>query len=193
MMRFIVLALAAFGLAGCRMAASDRPIFTAADAADAPALKPGLWALVEPGCRFNIRAAPEKWPGCATALALRDGAALDVRKGLTGKRSVLIAGGDPAIVQTETEEDGRKTYVYLGLRPLAADGDGTITRARVWPAECPRPPVSRARRAPPPVDTCAMRGQGAVRQAVEASEGTAFGGGADDTGRTAYWIRDKDR
>jgi hypothetical protein len=193
MMRFVVLAVAVLGLAGCRMVASDRPLFTSADTGDAPALKPGLWALVEPGCRFNIRSAPEKWPECATPLALRDGAALDARKGLTGKRSVLIAGGDPAIVQTETDEDGHKTYVYLGLRPLAADGDGTITRARVWPADCPRPPVSRARRAPIPPDTCQMRGQGAVRQAVAASEGPAFAGEAGDTGRVAYWIRDKDR
>lgn len=193
MMRFVVLVLVTLGLAGCRLAGSDRPLFNSSDTTDAPALKPGLWALVEPGCRFNIRSAPEKWPDCATAMALRDGAASDVGKGQTGKRRVLIAGGDPAIVQAETDEDGRKAYVYMGLRPLAADGDGTITRARVWPAQCPPPPISRARRAAPPPDTCAMRGQAAVRQAVEASEGPAFVGGADDTGRTAYWIRDKDR
>jgi hypothetical protein len=188
MTRFAVLALVALCLSGCRIAASDRPVFTPADAADAPALKPGLWALIEPGCRFNTRIAPEKWPDCAAALALRDGAAIDARKGQTGKRSVLIAGGDPAIIQTETDEDGRKAFVYLGLRPLAADGDGTITRARVWPAQCPP-----ARRGAPPGDTCLLRGQGPVRNAVAASEGAAFAGEKDDTGRVAYWIRDKER
>lgn len=194
MTRFVAVALLALGLAGCRMVSSDRPVFTPADAGDAPALKPGLWALIEPGCRFNTRTAPEKWPDCATALALRDGAASDAKKGQTGKRSVLIVGGDPAIIQTETDEDGRKTFVYLGLRPLAADGDGTITRARIWPADCPPPPPPpRARRAPPPSDTCLMRGQGPVRAAVAASEGAAFAGEAGDTGRVAYWLRDKDR
>lgn len=193
MMRFVALAVALFCLAGCRMASSDRPVLTTADTADAPALKPGLWALIEPGCRFSTRAAPEKWPECATPLALRDGAAMDVKKGQSGRRGVLIAGGDPAIVQTETDEGGRRAYVYFGLRPLAADGDGAITRARVWPAQCPPSPVSRSRRAPPPSDTCTLRGQGAVRQAVAASEGAAFAGQADDTGRVAYWIRDKDR
>lgn len=189
---FAVLALAALCLAGCRMASSDRPVFNAADTADAPALKPGLWALIEPGCRFNTRTAPEKWPDCATPLALRDGAAMDVKKGQTGRRNVLIAGGDPAVIQAETDEDGRRAYVYFGLRPLAADGDGTITRARIWPAQCPPPPPQR-RRGPPPADSCSMRGQGPVRNAVASSEGAAFAGETGDTGRVAYWIRDKDR
>jgi hypothetical protein len=194
MTRLIVLALVALGLCGCRMASSDRPVFSSADTADAPALKAGLWALIEPGCRFNTRTAPEKWPDCATALALRDGAAIDAGKGQTGKRSVLIVGGDPAIIQTEAEEDGRRAFVYLGLRPLAADSDGTITRARVWPAACPpAAPTPRGRRGPPRSDPCQMRGQGPVRAAVAASEGVAFAGEAGDTGRIAYWLRDKDR
>jgi hypothetical protein len=190
MMRFVALALATLCLGGCRMVTSDRPVFTSVDATDAPAMKPGLWALIESGCRFNTRTAPEKWPDCATALALRDGAAIDAGKGQTGRRSVLIAGGDPAIIQTEADEDGRKTFVYLGLRPLAADGDGTITRARIWPAQCPQ---SSRHGGAPSGDTCLLRGQGSVRNAVAASEGPAFAGEKDDTGRVAYWIRDKDR
>ena len=193
MTRFIVLALVALGLGGCRMVSSDRPIFSSADAADAPALKPGLWALIEPGCRFNTRTPPEKWPECATALALRDGAASDAKKGQGGKRRVLIAGGDPAIIQTETDEEDIKGFVYLGLRPLAADGDGTITRARIWPADCPPSPPPRGRRAPPPSDPCMMRGQGPVRAAVAASEAASFSGEAGAVGRVAYWLRDKDR
>lgn len=195
MTRFVTLALMALCLGGCRVAASDRPIFSSADAADAPALKPGLWALVEPGCRFNTRAAPEKWPDCATALTLRDGAASDARKDQSGKRRVLIAGGDPAIIQSETDEGDGRGFVYLGLRPLAADSDGTITRARIWPADCspPPPPPPRGRRAPPPSDPCRMRGQGPVRAAVAASEGAAFSGETGAGGRVAYWLRDKDR
>jgi hypothetical protein len=191
MTRLIVFALVALSLGGCRMVTSEQPIFTSADSADAPPLKSGLWALVEPGCRFNVRTAPEKWPDCATALALRDGAAMDVRMGETGKRSVLIAGGDPAVIQAATDDEGRTRYAYLGLRPLAADGDGVITRARVWPAQCPPSPPSR--RPGPPSDSCLLRGKGPVRQAAAASEAAAFAGQADDAGRLAFWIRDRDR
>jgi hypothetical protein len=191
MTRFWVLALVALSLGGCRMVTSDRPVFTSGDAADAPALKSGLWALIEPGCRFNVRTAPEKWPECATALVLRDGAAIDARTGQTTRRSILIVGGDPVVIQAGTEEDGRKGFAYLGLRPLAVDADGAVTRARVWPAQCP--PAPPGRRGPSPGDTCLMAGQGQVRRAVAASEGPAFAGQADDPGRVAYWIRDRDR
>lgn len=189
MSRKLVLVLALLGLGGCRMAVSERPLFTVADAADAPALKPGLWALVESGCRFNTKAAPEKWPDCATPLALRDGAAVAVRRGESPRRNaVLIAGGDPAVLQADaTDEDGTsgRKFAYFGLRPLAADADGTVTRARVWPAQCPQAKADS--------DTCLIRGQAAARRAIAQSEAGAYAGTPQDAGRTAYWIRDSDR
>jgi hypothetical protein len=189
MSRNLVLVLALLCLGGCRMATSERPLFTVADAADAPVLKPGLWALVETGCRFNTKTAPEKWPDCATPLSLRDGAAVAVKRGESSRRNaVLIAGGDPVVLQADATDEGGaagRKFAYFGLRPLAADEDGTVTRARVWPAECP---VGKGA-----ADTCVVRGQAAARRTVAQSETAAYAGTPQDAGRIAYWIRDSDR
>ena len=189
MSRKLVLVLVLLSLGGCRLATSERPLFTVADSADAPALKPGLWALVEVGCRFNTKAAPEKWPDCATPLALRDGAAVSVKRGESPRRNaVLIAGGDPAVLQADATNEGGATgrrFAYFGLRPLAADGDGTVTRARLWPAECVGGKGKSA--------ACPVRSQAAARRAVAQSEAAAYAGIPQAAGRIAYWIREGDR
>lgn len=189
MSRSLVMVLVLLSLGGCRIVSSDRPLFTVADAADAPALKPGLWALVEVGCRFNTKTTPEKWPDCATPLALRDGAAMAVKRGESSRRNaVVIAGGDPAVLQAEDTDEGGtagRRFAYFGLRPLAVDGDGTVIRARVWPAECAG---GKGRS-----DACPVRSQAAARRAVAQSEAAAYAGTPQAAGRIAYWIRDRDR
>lgn len=206
--------LLALALCACGMVSSDRPLFGAPDTRDAPVLKAGLWALVEPGCKFNLRNPPTKWPDCAQAIELRDGTARDVKPNSSGERdepvSYLLAAGDPAILQAQAPKDpgARKApFVYFGLRPLASDLDGTIIRARIWPALCAKPqpdgaagPPARPARLLPglvagkdALANCLARGQGPVRNAVAQSEAWSFTGAKDEAGLTAYWLRDESR
>lgn len=203
--------LSALGLCACGMVSSDRPLFGPLDTRGAPVLKSGLWALVEPGCKFNLRAPPAKWPDCAQPLELRDGTARDVKPDSGGERnepvSYLLAAGDPAILQARAPPDQgarRASFVYFGLRPLASDPDGVIIRARIWPGLCARPQSAAVNRRPArllpglvaekgAMANCLARGQGPVRTAVARSEAWAFTGAGDEAGLTAYWLRDESR
>ncbi len=219
MLRTLTLILAAMSLASCGMVSSDRPLFGPLDARAAPVLKPGLWALVQPGCKLNLRASPKKWPDCAQAAELRaDGTAIlirrDTRADIEHETTWLVAAGDPAVLQVQgPKEDGklRAPYVYFGVRPLASDIDGVIIRARVWPAFCARPQSA----GPPPAAAkgkarsskalagltpgkgpnanCLARGQLPVRNAVIQSESWAFVNDRDEPGVTAYWVRDPEK
>ena len=211
MPRSLVLILAALCLSGCGMVSSERPLFGQADARGAPVMRSGLWALIEPGCRFNVRSPPAKWPDCAHVIDLRDGVATNAKAEdagrFEGSTTFLIAADDPAVVQALGPKDGssRGAYVYFGLRPMAADADGMILRARVWPAMCaPQGAASAARgkaKGPmllaglvggkSPQSNCLARAAAPVRNAVKLSEAGAFQGTPNDTGREIHWIRDR--
>lgn len=214
MLRNLVPILAALALGGCGMVSSDRPLFGPLDARGAPVLKPGLWALVQPGCKLNLRSSPKRWPDCAQAAELHDGVAVlirqDTKSEVEHETTYLLAAGDPAVLQVQGPKDAgrpRAPYVYFGVRPLASDLDGVIIRARVWPAYCSRPqtgggPPPKAK--PPkalaglvpgkgPNANCLARGQAPVRNAVIQSEAWAFSGERDEGGVTAYWVRDPGR
>jgi hypothetical protein len=67
-MRGIVLVLAIAMLCGCtNQVRSTDPWFTKADAADAPSLRPGVWATdnPDPKCKVDEKAPLEAWPDCA--------------------------------------------------------------------------------------------------------------------------------
>jgi hypothetical protein len=217
MLRNLVPILVALCLGGCGMVSSDRPLFGPLDARGAPVLKPGLWALVQPGCKFNLRSSPKKWPDCAQAAELHDGVAVlirqDTKSDVEHETTYLLAAGDPAILQVQgPKEEGRPRapYVYFGIRPLASDLDGVIIRARIWPAYCARPqqagvPAAPRAKAKPakalaglvpgkgPNANCLARGQAPVRNAVTQSEAWAFTGEKDDGGVTAYWVHEPSR
>jgi hypothetical protein len=55
------------------MVRSEAPWFVPADAASAPPLRDGVWAAVDPECRFNANRTLEQWPGCAQGLVVRGG------------------------------------------------------------------------------------------------------------------------
>ncbi len=160
--RIVAGSLLALALGACSVVATERPMFTAADAKGAPALKAGLWALPERGCRFKPRADPAKWPDCVQALAIQDGQIRDLKPDAEAPRKhqarvggekpmgFLLAAGEPPILQVQSSGEGAPTYFYFGLRPLASDVDGAITRARGWIALCKDP------NAPPPAPVQAL-------------------------------------
>ena len=154
--------LLAMALGACSVVSTERPMFSAADAKGAPVLKPGLWALPERGCRFKPRSAPEKWPDCVQAVEIPDGAIRDLKPEADAQRKrqarvgggapmkYLIVPGDTPVMQVEAAAGGAPAFFYLGLRPLASDVDGAITRARGWIALCKDP------NAPPPAPVQAL-------------------------------------
>lgn len=212
MKRFLALLAAAFCLTGCGVVTSTRPFLGPADAQGTPGLKPGLWAVVEPGCRFNTAAAAAKWPECASPLDIREGVVTDLKaKGEGGALDhpivFILAVGDPMIIQAQMPADGPPgpaDFVYAGLRALATDDSGVITRARIWPALCAKPQAKAGPGLPPrplpgltmlqgPAANCLARNRGALRNAVETSERWVFDEGQTSEGLTAQWVRDKDR
>ena len=161
--------LLALSLGACSVVSTERPMFSVADTKDAPVLKPGLWALPERGCTFKAHAAPEKWPDCVQAVEIRDGQIHDLKPEADAQRKhqarvggeapmkYLIVPGDTPVMQVEVAGGGPPAFFYLGLRPLASDVDGTITRARGWIALCKDP------NAPPPAPVQALPLAKAVR------------------------------
>lgn len=73
-MRKTALLVSLLLLGACtNMVRSEAPWFASADAASAPPLRDGVWAAVDPECRFNANRTLEQWPGCAQGLVVRGG------------------------------------------------------------------------------------------------------------------------
>ena len=212
MLRIVAVVWAALSLSACAVASSDQPLFSPLDAAGAPVLKPGLWVMPVGDCKFSMRGSALKWPDCANGAYVGPLTLVGGKRDASGAFSEAVnyrlAMGDPAILQIEAPADrepGDPKVIYLGVRPLAADGDGRVTKTRVWLALCARPPqldvgtLSRPAKLPPGLiaikgrEECLARTQTAVRNAARQSEAWAFGGGGEDFGLVARWIRDGDR
>jgi hypothetical protein len=210
-MRASAIAAVVFSLAlgGCAIVTSDEPLFGEADAAGAPVLKPGLWAMPDGGCQYDEKAAARTWPRCANATVVTARTVSGGERGETGvARQVLayvLAEGEPPVVQPRAppdEKDGPK-FIYAGLRPSAFDAERRVTAARVWLALCSRPPSpsDKSLRPPPTVlppglvkrpsdPSCVARSADPVRKAVARSEGWVASGGPDDFSLQAHWVRD---
>lgn len=73
-MRVLALLLSSLLLGACtNMVRSETPWFGPADAAGAPALREGVWAAVDPDCRFDPDRPLEQWPDCAQGRVIRGG------------------------------------------------------------------------------------------------------------------------
>lgn len=144
------------GLGGCGVVTTETPLLTDADVTGGPRLMSGLWVITEPGCKFKPRSNPQTWPECAIGFEVRGGTLRDLTPDRAAERKAdpkapprpidqpmryLVAGGDPAIVQVESADGsgGVSSFNYLGLRPLASDAGGTVTRARLWFTRCSPP------------------------------------------------------
>ena len=212
MLRIVAVLCAALSLSACAVVSSERPLFSAADAPGAPVLKAGLWAMPVGDCKFSLRGSALKWPECANGAYVSPSALVGGKRDASGAFSEALnyrlAAGDPAILQIEAPADrepGDPKVIYLGVRPLAADGDGRVTKARVWLALCAKPPLMDGGSLGKPAklmpgltaikgrEECLARTTTAVRNAARQSEAWAFSGEGEDFGLVARWIRDGDR
>lgn len=212
MLRIVALFWVALSLSACAVVSSERPLFSVADGEGAPILKPGLWAAPVGDCKFSLRGSALKWPDCANAMVLTANALIGGKRDAAGAFAETLGyrmvGGDPAILQIEAPPDrgpGDPKVIYLGVRPLASDGQGLITGARVWLTLCAKPPLAEGGDLSQPArlmpgltalkgrDECLARTPATVRNATRQSEAWAFSGDDRSFGLVARWIRDGDR
>ncbi len=113
-MRILALLMLSLVLGACtNMVRSPVPWFDSVDAAGAPPLRDGVWAAVDPSCRFDARRPLEQWPDCAQGRVIRGSEELDLnysdKEDEHGWRaqsfndwtveSFVLAAGDPRIEQ----------------------------------------------------------------------------------------------
>ncbi len=142
-------------LGGCNLVLSEKPMFTAADAAGAPVLRDGVWAAPDKGCDFDQTKPIDQWPKCAGGdvvggSVMRPIQRKDDDEGFSGGLSTdpstfILAAGDPRVMQATITIEGRKgekqtVYAYLGLEPLAYDAQGRIVKLDGWLVQCGPPP-----------------------------------------------------
>lgn len=177
-MKRLLLAFAAgLSLTACNAAVSDRPLFSAHDARGAPALKPGLWAMVqEEPCNLD-RVATDPWPACAKPVVITARTIAGPEKDKPPLPYVL-ARGTPRILQLAMKDDDapKETFwFYLALEPGA--GTGPVTEATAWLVQCGPPPENQPTQLteqPLPGmtirdKTCYAGDAGAIRDAAEPS------------------------
>jgi hypothetical protein len=205
--RVLAVLIAAGLLGGCNLVYSERPLFSASDAAGAPALRPGLWARPEADCAFDETKPVADWPDCANGLVFRPDMAFDPKKpGETA--AYVLAAGDPRVFQApfKTGQGEQIGYIYLGVEPAKLDGQGRITAFEAWPAQCGPPPPKPASAKPDAMPTaeglvtkaplpglkldaktgmCLADSQEPVRRSAKASRAWADKGPA-----LARWVRD---
>ncbi len=216
-MRRLMLLVALAGLlGGCNMVTSTRPLFTAADAAGAPQLRPGLWTHPDPGCAFDAATPAHTWPDCAGSVVVRPTYFRGIRFGSAAPDAdsnkavpvdavpYILAGAYPSVLQVRIGDPGKpKQYVFEGLRPTKLDEAGRVVEARMWLVQCgpPEPPaadskggVYHATKSPLPGLTmqgvdCVARDAETVIRAARASEAWRQNDGG--WGPTIRWVRDR--
>lgn len=161
--RALPLLAAVLALGGCNLVVSEKPVFTAADAAGAPALRPGVWSATQPGCDFKSSDPVAAWPKCAgggviTATAIMasvesSGAGPpDQPPPTTAKPQTTIpyvlAAGDPRVMQINFKLPpeagvGSALYYFVAIKPAAPDARGRIVQAEIWPIQCGPPPPAK--------------------------------------------------
>lgn len=210
MRRFLVVAAFCMGLGACSVVGSDKPLFGAADAAGAPVLRPGVWAMPESDCKgFDPAAPATAWPDCANLIIVGpDTLSGNERQddGSIKKRSLpyILAAGDPRVLQLATPPDRKPeqpAYLYVGVRPGKKDTEGRVIEGDVWLVLCEQPRSDHPfdKRPPHPLPGLTQRGdsvcvataQGPVRAATAATEKwLADMDDLDDAVITAHWVRD---
>jgi hypothetical protein len=154
-------------LGACNVVLTKEPLFTHADEAGAPPLKPGVWLLFkEADCKFDETKPFVDWPDCAggglvrpegitsrksshdpslevTPFVLAAGAPrvaqLPVEMSVSGEADASASGGASASAKTSGGGDARP-YAYAGVRPTKLDEAGRIVAFAFWPVDCGPPP-----------------------------------------------------
>lgn len=192
MRKSVGFAMATLVLAGCGQPVpdlySERPLIAAQ--AGGPALRAGLWRVVDPECEVDDAKPRGAWPDCARAVIVRGDLMLTSYGGdYVARERFVLADGLPMTLQVQEEPaEARPEQRSYGVRPTMAAGE--VVEMTRWRATCspPRPvktttdnatPGARDPRPGPAavrgltVDTdgrCVVRSADALRAAVLASE-----------------------
>lgn len=163
------LAVASLGLlCACNVVLTKAPLFTPADAAGAPSLRPGVWLLFEqPDCKVDTAQSFVDWPDCAGGALVSAGEIAGHKSGAPKdeleRMPVVLVAGQPRIAQFPVDVDTSaqasasasggasasasasggghaQPYGYAGVRPTKFDGKGRIVAFSYWPVDCGPPP-----------------------------------------------------
>ena len=202
-MRLLVWMAALTLLSGCNAVTTRGALFTPADAAGAPAPRPGLWRFaIDADCKVDESRPLVEWPECGAGTVLGPGAAgyYDHR---TGKpvwtvQPLTLVAGTPRIAQAQVSISGdakmeSDPYIYAGVKPTSFDDQGRITAFAFWLVQC-GPPTADGDHATihpaPGMDfkpgdpVCTTASAAALREVAKASEAWA------PKPLTARWLRD---
>ena len=154
-------------LSACNVVMTKDPLFTQADAAGAPSLRPGVWIFFkEPDCKVDESKPFTDWPDCAGGGVVSAGSVKGHKSGTPADQledtPVVLAAGDPRIFQARVDVDmsvnadasasgdanvstsssasHAQPYGYGGMRPTKLDPEGRIVAFTLWPVQCGPPP-----------------------------------------------------
>jgi hypothetical protein len=151
------LAVAALTLLGaCNLVMTKDPVFTKADAAGAPPLKPGVWRQdADASCPpFDESQPLAAWPACANGFVVKQDSvgAFQTQAGKTSWASTafILASGSPRVLQIHLDASiGGSSlpplYVYGAVEPTKLDADGKIVALTSWLVMCGEPPPADAK------------------------------------------------
>ena len=195
-------------LCGCNVVVTRTPLFSAADEAGAPALRPGVWrAAVDPACAVDEAQPLVDWPKCTGGAVLGPGEAAYHDRGsakdILIHEPFLFAAGEPRIAQARIVLSGDITlegdvtpYIYAGARATKRDDRGRIVAVTLWPVQCGPPRTGAANgdtttlhplpgiHMKPGDLVCTADSVATLRAAARASEAWA------EKPLTAHWVRD---
>ena len=209
----LAVAAACLSLQACAIVGSDKPLFFAADAAAAPALRPGLWAMPESDCKdFDPAQPADKWPQCANLIVVKPttiGGNEKQDDGSIKKRelSYVLAGGDPRILQLTAPADKKPdepNYLFMAVKPMKSDEQGRLIQGQVWLVLCEPPPnpgnpLAKHKAEPmpgmkvlPDDKGCLAERPAAVRAAAESTAKWLKDEDIGDAVIVVHWVRDGD-
>jgi len=128
-------------LGACNMVISETPMF---DESDRARLTPknGIWIPEVDDCDFDASQPEDEWTECAVWVVVRNSGRellLSDGKGQTERHDVIIASGNPPIIQgkwiDEAKEPRAAYFGFYGLewQQLAPD---VFAAASTWPVQC---------------------------------------------------------
>jgi hypothetical protein len=165
----LALIVASFAVLGaCNVVMTKDPLFSQADAAGAPNLRPGVWIFFkEPDCKVDESRPFTEWPDCAGGGLVAPGSVkghkANAPKDELEDTPFVLVPGDPRIMQLQVDVDlsvqadasasggatasasasppvHSRPYGYGAVRPTKFDDQGRITAFTLWPIQCGPPP-----------------------------------------------------
>jgi len=168
-----LIVLASLALLGaCNVVMTKDPLFTLADEAGAPKMRPGVWLMGKDGdCQVDEKTPIDTWPECAGGGVVKDGEVVGPdkkHKGAWEHDPFILAAGDPRIMQVRVDMSANveasasatgggeasasssppqsaQAYGYGGARATKTDAQGFIVAISYWPVMCGPPPPKNAK------------------------------------------------